>query len=65
MDFCELWNLEYDKLELYYDVKERRVVFPVKKDGLIVDAVGRSVGLNFCPNGNDMEIVTCLFIWMW
>jgi len=44
MDFCELWNLEYDKLELYYDIKERRVVFPVKKDGLIVDAVGRSVG---------------------
>ena len=44
MDFCELWNLEYDKLNLHYDIKEKRVVFPVKKDGLIVDAVGRSVG---------------------
>ena len=43
MHFCELWELEVDELDLYYDVKESRVVFPIKKDGRIVDATGRSV----------------------
>ena len=38
------YGLDYRRIPLYYDVKERRVVFPIKKDGLIVDAVGRSVG---------------------
>ena len=27
-----------------YDVKDERVVFPIKQDGRIVDAVGRAVG---------------------
>ena len=38
------YGLDYKRIPLYYDVKEKRVVFPVKKDGLIVDAVGRSLG---------------------
>ena len=38
------FGLDYKRIPLYYDVKENRVVFPIKKDGLIVDAVGRSVG---------------------
>ena len=42
--FSEEYGLNYEEIALYYDVKENRVVFPVKKDGLIVDAVGRSVG---------------------
>ena len=43
MDFCELWELDADELNLHYDVKERRVVFLVKDNGVTVDAVGRSV----------------------
>ena len=42
MDFCELWELEIDEVDLLYDVKESRIVFPIKKDGVIVDATGRS-----------------------
>ena len=38
------YGIDYERIPLYYDVKENRVVFPIKKDGLIVDAVGRSVG---------------------
>ena len=38
------FGLDYKRIPLYYDVKENRVVFPIKKDGLIVDAGGRSVG---------------------
>ena len=38
------FGLNYEEIPLYYDVKEKRVVFPIKKKGLIVDAVGRSVG---------------------
>ena len=43
MDFCELWGIEIDEVDLLYDVKESRVVFPIKKDGKIVDATGRSI----------------------
>jgi len=43
MDFCELWDLDCDKLNLHYDVKDKRVVFPVEHDDYIVDAVRRSV----------------------
>tara|TARA_R100000541_G_scaffold54981_1_gene63668 strand:- start:5078 stop:5851 length:774 start_codon:yes stop_codon:yes gene_type:complete len=43
MDFCELWDLDCDKLNLHYDVKDKRVVFPVEHNDIIVDAVGRSV----------------------
>ena len=32
-----------------YDVKDERVVFPIKHDGRIVDAVGRAVGKNQHP----------------
>ena len=32
-----------DEWGLYYDVKDSRAVFPIKKDGQIVDAVGRSL----------------------
>jgi len=43
MDFCELWELDIDEVDLLYDVKESRVVFPIRKDGKIVDATGRSI----------------------
>ena len=43
MDFCELWDLDCDKLNLHYDVKDKRVVFPVEHGDYIVDAVGRSI----------------------
>ena len=43
MNFCELWDIEIDEVDLLYDVKESRVVFPIKKDGKIVDATGRSI----------------------
>ena len=32
-----------------YDVKDERVVFPIKHDGRIIDAVGRAVGKNQHP----------------
>ena len=43
MQFCELWDLNPDEVNLHYDVKENRVVFPVQDRGTILDAVGRSV----------------------
>ena len=32
-----------DEWELFYDVKDNRAVFPVRHDGVIVDATGRSL----------------------
>ena len=39
----ELYGLDAEKLDLMYDVKEQRVVFPIKHDGIIVDATGRAM----------------------
>ena len=47
-DWCNKWGLDVDALELQYDVKEHRVVFPIKDNGRIVDATGRSI-LNRLP----------------
>ena len=35
-------GIDYKRIPLYYDIKEKRVVFPIKNNGLIVDAVGRA-----------------------
>ena len=48
VDWCNKWGLDVDALELQYDVKENRVVFPIKDNGRIVDATGRSI-LNKLP----------------
>ena len=48
IDWCNRWGLDIDALELQYDVKEHRVVFPIKDNGRIVDATGRSI-LNKIP----------------
>ena len=41
--FCERYGLWAEDLELHYDIKESRIVFPVQDDGKLVDAVGRSI----------------------
>jgi len=48
IDWCNRWGLDADALDLQYDVKEHRVVFPIKDNGRIVDATGRSI-LNKLP----------------
>ena len=41
--WCREWQIDPIELNLLYDVKETRVVFPVYKDNKIVDAIGRSL----------------------
>ena len=42
--WCSKWGIDPDELNLMYDVKEDRVVFPIFDAGKIVDAAGRSLG---------------------
>ncbi len=42
-DWCTKWGLDPDALDMHYDVKEHRAVFPIKSEGRIVDATGRSM----------------------
>ena len=42
--FAEKYDINLDKLDLQYDVKEHRVVFPIRDNGAIVDGVGKSLG---------------------
>jgi len=44
VSFCERWKLDADELNLQYDVKDDRVVFPIEHNGKLVDATGRSLG---------------------
>lgn len=37
------YALDYKYLDLRFDVRERRVVFPIVHDGVLVDAIGRSL----------------------
>jgi len=41
--WCARWQLDQDELNLMYDVKEDRVVFPVMNEGRMVDATGRTL----------------------
>ena len=43
VEFCIKWDINPNKLNLHYDVKEDRVVFPISDNGYIVDAVGRAL----------------------
>ena len=43
LTFAVKYGIDNVPLCLHYDVKEKRVVFPLYKDGLMVDAVGRSI----------------------
>jgi|TARA_R110000772_G_scaffold24808_1_gene65067 hypothetical protein len=40
----ELYGLDATELDMMYDVKEHRAVFPVVHSGIMVDATGRSLG---------------------
>ena len=46
-DFIMKWNLS--SVDLYHDVKNNRVVFPIKKKGRVVDAIGRALDKNVVP----------------
>lgn len=37
------YGLDYKHLDLRFDVSERRVVFPIRHCGIVVDAIGRSL----------------------
>ena len=47
--FCERYGLWAEDLELHYDIKEDRIVFPVQDDGKLVDAVGRAIDDSVVP----------------
>ena len=44
LSWCKKWNIDTDKVELFYDVKEDRVVFPIVHGTRMIDATGRSLG---------------------
>lgn len=48
-EWCDKWGLSADKLSLYHDVKENRVVFPIVHNNKIVDGAGRSLGKSSLP----------------
>jgi len=41
--WADKWGLNAEELDLHYDVKEDRVVFPILHNGKYVDATGRSL----------------------
>ena len=40
-DFIKVWDLS--GIKLYYDVKNDRVVFPIYREGKLIDAIGRAL----------------------
>lgn len=44
LSWCNKWNIDINNIEVFYDVKEDRIVFPVIHNDKMVDATGRSLG---------------------
>tara|TARA_R110002012_G_scaffold304401_1_gene507891 strand:- start:17 stop:790 length:774 start_codon:yes stop_codon:yes gene_type:complete len=44
LSWCKKWGIDITNIEIFYDVKEDRIVFPIVHDGKMVDATGRSLG---------------------
>jgi len=44
VNWTSQWNIDLNNVEVLYDVKEERVVFPVRHNGKVVDATGRALG---------------------
>ena len=44
--FAERWKLSVDRLDLRYACIDSRVVFPIRRKGVVVDAIGRSLWAN-------------------
>jgi len=44
LQFCCSYQLDPNELDVLYDVKEDRVVFPISHNGKLVDATGRALG---------------------
>ena len=42
INFTSEYGIDYKRIPLYYDIKDKRIVFPIKDNGIIVDAIGRS-----------------------
>tara|TARA_R110000765_G_scaffold303499_1_gene397535 strand:- start:78 stop:872 length:795 start_codon:yes stop_codon:yes gene_type:complete len=45
--WCNTWGLDTSKL--LYDIKDRRVVFPIYDKGVLVDAAGRAISPKLTP----------------
>ena len=56
-EFIMRWDLF--NIQLFHDVKNDRVVFPITRKGKIIDAIGRSLNVNSFPKwykyGNNMS----------
>jgi len=44
--FAEKWKISVDSLDLRWAIIDNRVVFPIRRHGIIIDAIGRSLWPN-------------------
>jgi len=47
--FCERYGIDSQELDLRYDIKEDRVVFPIFDQGRLVDGIGKAISDNVVP----------------
>ena len=47
--FCERYDIDSLELDLRYDIKEDRVVFPIYDNGRLVDGIGKAINENVVP----------------
>ena len=47
--FCERYGIDSQELDLRYDIKEDRVVFPIFHQGRLVDGIGKAISDNVIP----------------
>ena len=47
--YCKIYGIDPIGLDLYFDVKEKRVVFPIFFGSIMVDAIGRTMDKRILP----------------
>ena len=61
-DLCYRWQLDPHWLDLRYDIREERVVFPVREGGKLVDAVGRGVHSGVIPKWKRYGVARTAYV---
>lgn len=59
---CQRWELDSHWLDLRYDIREDRIVFPVREGGKLVDAVGRGGHLGVMPKWKRYGVARTAYV---
>jgi len=62
IDLCNRYQLDPHWLDLRYDIREERIVFPIRQEGKIVDAAGRGGHTGIAPKWKRYGVARTAYV---